>query len=121
MRKHVLATSLCAFAFAAGAAALSGGSNDPYLQREDDEVDLTTLDINPDSVIDMADVAAILADWGDRGSIADVNGDGIVDGGDLGLVLASFGANVAWPLTEADDGGVLPPIDCDGCSNNSEA
>lgn len=121
MRKHVIATALCAFGITAVTAAISGGGDDPYLQREDDEIELTTLDVYPDSVIDMADVAIVLADWGDRNSIADVNGDGMVDGGDLGLVLSAFGADVAWPISDADDGGVLPPIDCGGCSDNSEA
>jgi hypothetical protein len=50
-------------------------------------------DIGGDGVVDGADLAIILADWGQPclGCPSDINDDGLVDGADLALVLAGWG------------------------------
>jgi len=48
-------------------------------------------DVNGDGVVDVLDLLAILAAWGQSGVPADVNGDGIVDVLDLLEVLAAWG------------------------------
>jgi hypothetical protein len=46
-------------------------------------------DLNGDGVVDGADLAALLAQWGTDGA-ADLNDDGIVDGADLAQVLSNW-------------------------------
>ena len=49
-------------------------------------------DINADGMVDGADLATLLAAWGDSpGSPADFNNDGMVDGADLAQLLAAWG------------------------------
>jgi len=48
-------------------------------------------DLNGDGVVDGADLANLLGNWGGTGS-ADFNGNGVVDGGDLALLLGSWGS-----------------------------
>ena len=50
-----------------------------------------TPDLNGDSMVDGADLAALLAAWGGTGP-ADLTGDGTVDGADLAELLAGWGA-----------------------------
>ncbi len=47
-------------------------------------------DINADRIVDGADLASVLTQWGATGT-GDVNGDGIVDGADLGTILSGWG------------------------------
>lgn len=47
-------------------------------------------DLNGDGVVDGADLAALLAQWGTDGP-ADLNDDGVVDGADLAAMLANWG------------------------------
>jgi len=50
-------------------------------------------DLNGDCVVDGADIAKLLSDWGPREwSVADLDGDGVVDGRDLGLMLGEWSA-----------------------------
>ena len=51
---------------------------------------VTEADINGDGVVDGADLASMLSQWGGPGS-GDLNGDGTVDGADLANLLANFG------------------------------
>lgn len=48
-------------------------------------------DLNADAVVNIADLAIMLADFGAVHSSADLNTDGRVDVGDLGMLLAGFG------------------------------
>jgi pectin methylesterase-like acyl-CoA thioesterase len=48
-------------------------------------------DINRDGMIDSADLAYILENWGSDDTVADLTGDGQVDAADLGLVIATWG------------------------------
>lgn len=50
-------------------------------------------DIDGNGVVDGADLAAVLGDWGRPclGCATDVNQDGVVDGGDLAQILAAWG------------------------------
>jgi len=51
-------------------------------------------DLNPNGIVDGADLGALLAFWGPVSSAfprADLNRDGMVDGADLGLLLANWG------------------------------
>jgi hypothetical protein len=50
-------------------------------------------DINNDGVVDVQDLLALLAAWGDPGGAADINGDGVVDVQDLLILLASWGTS----------------------------
>jgi hypothetical protein len=47
-------------------------------------------DLNGDGVVNGADLAILLGQWGGPGS-ADLNGDGVVGGADLALLLAAWG------------------------------
>lgn len=47
-------------------------------------------DINGDTIVDAADLAALLGQWGAPGS-ADLNGDGVVNAADLANLLGSWG------------------------------
>jgi|GEM_PF-3436139 len=50
-------------------------------------------DITGDGLVDGADIAMILGNWGTIGASAfDLNGDGVVDGADLATVLGGWGA-----------------------------
>ncbi len=49
-----------------------------------------TADLNGDGVVNGADLAAMLAQWGTAGP-ADLNNDGVVNGADLAALLASWG------------------------------
>ena len=55
--------------------------------------DCNAADINGDGVVNGADLALILASWGQPclGCAADVNEDGEVNGADLALILAGWG------------------------------
>jgi len=44
-----------------------------------------------DRVIDGADLALVLAGWGQQDSAGDLDGSGSIDGQDLALVLAAWG------------------------------
>ena len=48
-------------------------------------------DIDRDGMIDSADLAYILENWGSDDTVADLTGDGQVDAADLGLVIATWG------------------------------
>ena len=48
-------------------------------------------DVNNDGTVNVADLLALLANWGQSGGPADINGDGIVNTEDLLLLLASWG------------------------------
>jgi formylglycine-generating enzyme required for sulfatase activity len=57
-------------------------------------------DVNNNSVVDGADLAAVLSSWGTSGqgeSSADINNDGRVDGLDLSFVLSAWGPCVSLP------------------------
>ncbi|MCA9291188.1 MAG: hypothetical protein KDA25_08665, partial [Phycisphaerales bacterium] len=47
-------------------------------------------DFNNDGVVDAADLAILLAGWGD-GAIGDLNGDGTIDPTDLAILLSLWG------------------------------
>jgi hypothetical protein len=47
-------------------------------------------DLNPDGVVDGADLGILLGAWGTPGG--DLNGDGTTDGADLGILLGSWGS-----------------------------
>jgi Ca2+-binding EF-hand superfamily protein len=48
-------------------------------------------DVNGDGFVDVEDLLAVLAAWGQTGVPADVNTDGVVDVADLLLILAAWG------------------------------
>ena len=48
-------------------------------------------DVNGDGVVDVLDLLALLAAWGNAGGPEDINGDGIVDVLDLLELLAAWG------------------------------
>ena len=48
-------------------------------------------DITGDGVVDGADLARLLAAWGQRNPLTDLNGDGATNGGDLAILLAAWG------------------------------
>lgn len=47
-------------------------------------------DLDGNGVVDGADLAILLTDWGRSGVPADLNGDGVVDGGDLAVLLSNW-------------------------------
>lgn len=51
-------------------------------------------DLNGDGTVGGADLALLLAAWGDTVGPADLNGDGIVGGADLAVLLAAWGDTV---------------------------
>jgi hypothetical protein len=52
------------------------------------------LDLNGDCIVDIADLALLLGDFGcNSGCVADLNDDTIVDIADLALMLSGFGTN----------------------------
>ena len=55
-------------------------------------------DINGDNVVDVLDLLAVLAAWGDPGGVEDINGDGIVDVLDLLELLAAWGPCPGEPM-----------------------
>lgn len=120
MRFHSIVSSTAILVMALPCLALSGGTDSHIELGGGGEPTLSMLDIQPNNVLDMSDVAFLLSDWGLSGSPADFNQDGVVDGADLGVLLSNFGAiiNVAEPITEEDPGDVGPPVDCIGCNNN---
>ena len=48
-------------------------------------------DVTNDGLVDGADLATLLSQWGTSGS-ADLTGDGNVDGADLAALLAAWGS-----------------------------
>lgn len=48
-------------------------------------------DVTGDNIVDLADLNAVLGNFGQGGPVGDANGDGAVDLGDLNLVLGNFG------------------------------
>lgn len=54
----------------------------------------TPADLNGDGVVNGADLAALLAQWGTDGA-ADLNGDRVVNGADLAALLAQWGTGSA--------------------------
>jgi hypothetical protein len=48
-------------------------------------------DLNGDGVVNAADLAALIAFWGQPGSNADLNGDGFVGAADLAALIAAWG------------------------------
>lgn len=50
-------------------------------------------DLNNDNVVDISDLALLLANFGTAGPVGDINASGVVDISDLALILACFGTN----------------------------
>ena len=48
-------------------------------------------DLNDDGIVNAADLAMLLAEWGSSNGSADINGDGIVNAADLAIMLANWG------------------------------
>ena len=48
-------------------------------------------DLDGNGLVDLSDLAGLLANFGASGATGDVNGDGVVDLSDLALLLANFG------------------------------
>ena len=48
-------------------------------------------DINGDGIVNAADLAMLLAEWGSSNGSADLNGDGVVNAADLAIMLANWG------------------------------
>lgn len=48
-------------------------------------------DFSGDGVVDAADLAVVLGNWGMNGASGDVNSDGVVDGTDLAMLLNNWG------------------------------
>lgn len=71
-----------------------GGWNDrrPYLTIEFSEVAACAADLNGDGVVDGADLASLLSNWGPNEGAADLTGDGVVNGADLANLLSGWGA-----------------------------
>ncbi|MBL9148784.1 MAG: hypothetical protein JNM94_08845 [Phycisphaerae bacterium] len=68
----------------------SGGSEDVNNNLVPDECECIG-DLDDNGVVDGADLALVLGNWGNPG-IGDVNNDGTTDGADLGLVLGAWGS-----------------------------
>jgi hypothetical protein len=49
-------------------------------------------DLDGDGTVDVSDLLALLAAWGEIGVPADLNGDGVVEVSDLLLLLGAWGA-----------------------------
>ena len=69
----------------------SGGLPAANFARWDGCATSNPADLNGDGVVNGADLAILLIQWGADGS-ADFNGDGVVNGADLATLLASWGA-----------------------------
>ena len=54
------------------------------------DVDVVVGDLNGDLRVDGADLAALLAIWGEIDSEFDLDGDGIISGGDLSVLLSNW-------------------------------
>lgn len=52
--------------------------------------ELVVGDLNGDDLVNAADLAALLGDWGQIGSPADLDGDGVVGAGDLATLLGAW-------------------------------
>lgn len=50
-------------------------------------------DLNNDGVVDISDLALVLANFGSGGPVGDIDNNGVVDISDLALLLACFGTN----------------------------
>lgn len=89
----------------AGSGAWQIGPNDPAIGLDTpgvvnpvcEEVDPCPADLNSDTIVDGADLAILLFNWGTEPPVdgppnayADINADGIVDGIDLGLLLNAW-------------------------------
>ncbi|MCX5664085.1 MAG: dockerin type I repeat-containing protein [Planctomycetota bacterium] len=48
-------------------------------------------DLNDDGIVNAADLAMLLAEWGSSNGAADINDDGIVNAADLAIMLANWG------------------------------
>ena len=48
-------------------------------------------DLNDDGIVNAADLAMLLAEWGISNGAADINGDGNVNAADLAIMLANWG------------------------------
>ena len=48
-------------------------------------------DLNDDGIVNAADLAMLLAEWGSSNGSADINGDGVVNAADLAIMLANWG------------------------------
>jgi len=48
-------------------------------------------DLNDDGIVNAADLAMLLAEWGSSNGAADINGDGNVNAADLAIMLANWG------------------------------
>ncbi len=48
-------------------------------------------DLNDDGIVNAADLAMLLAEWGSSNGAADINGDGVVNAADLAIMLANWG------------------------------
>jgi hypothetical protein len=70
----------------------SGESNDVN-ENEIPDICECLEDVNGDFLVNVADVLAVIADWGNTANVpADVNNDGIVDVQDLLAIVAAWGA-----------------------------
>ncbi len=63
-------------------------------------------DVNMDSKVDAADLAAILGNWGSTSPPYDLNSDGITDSADLAVVLGAWGDCA----TGGGDNGAVAPV-----------
>jgi len=65
---------------------------DLILESAETSLDCTS-DLNGDCIVDGADLAILLGNWGaaSGGDVGDLNDDGAVDGADLAIVLGSWG------------------------------
>lgn len=48
-------------------------------------------DLNDDGIVNAADLAMLLAEWGSSNGAADINDDGVVNAADLAIMLANWG------------------------------
>ena len=71
-------------------------------------------DVNGDGVVDVLDLLAVIAAWGNLGGPEDVNGDGVVDVLDLLAVISAWGPCYPMGACCTPDGGCtdLNEVDC---------
>ena len=53
-------------------------------------------DVTGDQMVDLADLLAVIGNWGGGGPDGDANDDGAVDLADLLLVIGNWGSGGAW-------------------------
>jgi len=67
----------------------TGGVPIASVERLDTRVSTLPGDVNGDGIVNGADLAVVLGNWG-QGGVGDINDDGIVDGADLAIVLGNW-------------------------------